>query len=156
MVHKALQVARLPATSLWSTRVATRRGAVFGGLMCNSAAAAKLGGIVVDGAIRDIDDIRALEFPAYSRTVCAGGCDKDGPGEVNVPIAVRRVVVSPGDIIVGDDEGVVVIPRGDAEEVLKLVHALMDRERKRVAEIKAGVVFRPDVDELLRKRGVIE
>jgi regulator of RNase E activity RraA len=155
MVHKALQVAT-PGDIVVVNTCGNTTSAVFGGLMCNSAAAAKLGGIVVDGAIRDIDDLRALQFPAYSRTVCAGGCDKDGPGEVNVPVSCGGAVVSPGDIIVGDDEGVVVIPRGDAEEVLKAVHALVDRERKRVAEIKAGVVFRPDVDELLRKRGVIE
>jgi regulator of RNase E activity RraA len=129
---------------------------VFGELMCTTAAAAKLGGIVVDGALRDVDGIRGLGFPAYSRTVCAGGCDKDGPGEVNVPISCGGVVVSPGDIIVGDDDGVVVVPRSDAEEVLDLVRALMSREQTRVAEINAGVLFRPDVDEALRKRGVIE
>ena len=62
----------------------------------------------------------------------------------------------PGDIIVGDDDGVVVVPRDNAEEVLTLVHQLMERERKRIAEINAGTLFRPDVDDLLRKKGVIE
>ncbi len=155
MIHKALQVAT-PGDIVVVNTCGNTTSAVFGELMCTSAAAATLGGIVVDGAIRDVDGIRALGFPAFSRTVCAGGCDKDGPGEVNVPIACGGVVVCPGDIIVGDDEGVVVVPRNDAQEVLRLVHALMDRERTRIAEIKSGVWFRPDVDELLRKRGVIE
>jgi hypothetical protein len=99
--------------------------------------------------------ITALGLPAYSRSVSPGGCDKDGPGEVNVPISCGGTVVSPGDIIVGDSDGVAVVPRADAEEVLDLVAQLMDRERKRIAEIHAGQLFRADVDELLRSKGAI-
>ncbi|HEX4682471.1 MAG TPA: hypothetical protein VH277_07185 [Gemmatimonadaceae bacterium] len=155
MIHKALQVAQ-PGDVVVVNTCGNSTSAVFGELMCTTAAAAKLGGIVVDGAIRDVDGIRKLGFPAYSRTVCAGGCDKDGPGEVNVPIACGGVVVSAGDIIVGDDDGVVIIPRDDAEEVLSLVVELMERESRRVTEIKSGVLFRPDVDDALRRKGVIE
>ena len=86
--------------------------------MCHTAAAKKLGGIIVDGAIRDVDGITRLGFPAFSRTVCPGGCDKDGPGEINVPIACGGTVVMPGDIVVGDDDGVAVVPRDRAEAVL--------------------------------------
>ena len=155
MIHKAMQVAQSGDVVVVST-CGNTTSAVFGELMCTTAAAAKLGGIVVDGAIRDVDGITRLGFPAYSRTVCAGGCDKDGPGEINVPIACGGTVVMPGDIIVGDDDGVVVVPRDHAEEVLTLVQQLIDRERKRIAEINAGTLFRPDVDESLRKKGVIE
>ena len=155
MIHKALQVAQ-PGDVVVVNTCGNTTSAVFGELMCTAAVAAKLGGIVVDGAIRDVDGITKLGFPAYSRTVCAGGCDKDGPGEVNVPIACGGAVVMPGDIIVGDDDGVVVVPHDHAEEVLTLVQQLMERERKRIAEIKAGTLFRPDVDDLLRKKGVIE
>jgi regulator of RNase E activity RraA len=154
MVHKALQVAQPGDVVVVATSGSTG-SSVFGELMCHTAVAARLGGIVVDGAIRDVDGITRLRFPAYSRTVSPGGCDKDGPGEVNVPISCGGTVVAPGDIIVGDEDGVAVIPRADAEEVLGLVAELMDREEKRIAEINAGTVFRPDVDELLRKRGVI-
>ncbi len=155
MIHKAMQVAQ-PGDVVVVNTCGNTTSAVFGELMCTRAAAAKLGGIVVDGAIRDVDGITKLGFPAYSRTVCAGGCDKDGPGEVNVPISCGGTVVMPGDIIVGDEDGVVVVPRDNADEVLTLVHQLMERERKRIAEIKAGTLFRPDVDDLLRKKGVIE
>jgi 4-hydroxy-4-methyl-2-oxoglutarate aldolase len=154
MVHKALQVAQ-PGDIVVVATSGSTGSSVFGELMCHTAVAARLGGIVVDGAIRDIDGITRLRFPAYSRTVSAGGCDKDGPGEVNVPISCGGTVVAPGDIIVGDEDGVAVIPRAHAEEVLELVAELMNREEKRIAEIDAGTVFRPDVDELLRKRGVI-
>jgi 4-hydroxy-4-methyl-2-oxoglutarate aldolase len=152
MIHKAMQVAESGDVVVVNT-CGNTTSAVFGELMCTTAAAAKLGGIVVDGAIRDVDGITKL---AFSRTVCAGGCDKDGPGEVNVPISCGGAVVMPGDIIVGDGDGVVVVPRDDAEEVLTLVQQLMERERQRITEINAGTLFRPDIDDLLRKKGVIE
>jgi 4-hydroxy-4-methyl-2-oxoglutarate aldolase len=155
MIHKALQVAA-PGDVVVVNTCGNTTSAVFGELMCNTAVAAKLGGIVVDGAIRDIDGLTTLAFPAFSRSVCAGGCDKDGPGEINVPVSCGGVVVSPGDIVVGDRDGVVVVPRADAEEVLSLVADLMERETKRVAEIKAGVLFRAEIDESLRRKGVIE
>ena len=62
----------------------------------------------------------------------------------------------PGDIIVGDEEGIAVIPRDRAEEVLELVHALMAREKARIAEIGAGVLYKPEIDDSLRKKGVID
>ena len=116
MIHKALEVATPGDIIVVSTNGNTT-SAIFGELMCRTAVGASLGGIVVDGAIRDIDGITALAFPAYSRAVCAGGCDKDGPGEVNSPISCGNTVVMPGDIIVGDDEGIVVIPQHLADEV---------------------------------------
>jgi regulator of RNase E activity RraA len=102
-----------------------------------------------------VSGLAALGFPAFSRTVSAGGCDKDGPGEINVPIACGNTVVMPGDIVVGDQDGVVVVPLGEAESVLKLVRALMEREVKRVAEIRAGNVFKGEINDTLRARGVL-
>ena len=64
--------------------------------------------------------------------------------------------MSPGDIIVGDEDGVAIVPRAEAMEVWRLVEELMSRERARVAEIKAGMLFRPEIDESLRKKGVID
>lgn len=155
MVHKALAVAT-PGDIVVVSTGGNTTSAVFGELMCNTASAARLGGIVVDGAIRDVERITALGFPAYSRSVSPGSCDKDGPGEINVPISCGGAVVCPGDIVVGDSDGVVVVPARDAAEVLDLVAALMDREEKRIAEIKRGVLFKPDIDEALRKHGIIE
>jgi len=155
MIHKALQVAA-PGDILVVNTSGNTTSAVFGELMCNTAVAARLGGIVVDGAIRDVEGLTRLGFPAFSRAVCAGGCDKDGPGEINVPISCGGTVVMAGDIVVGDRDGVVVVPRANAEEVLSLVAALVQRETKRVAEIKAGGLFRAEIDESLRRHGVIE
>ena len=155
MVHKALQVAE-PGHIVVVSTCGNVTSAVFGELMCHTAAAKKLGGIVVDGAIRDVEGITALGFAAFSRTVCPGGCDKDGPGEINVPIACGNTVVMPGDIIVGDDDGIAVVPRDSAEEVLSLVAALMSRETARIAEIKSGVLYKAEIDDALRKKGVID
>jgi regulator of RNase E activity RraA len=155
MVHKALQVAE-PGDIVVVSTCGNTVSAVFGEMMCHTAALKKLGGIIVDGAIRDIDGIRRLGFPAYSRSVSPGGCDKDGPGEINVPIACGNTVVMPGDIIVGDDDGVAVIPRDYTAEVLTRVDALMSRERDRIAEIKGGALYKAEIDDALRKKGVIE
>ena len=154
MVHKALEVAR-PGDIIVVNTSGNTTSAVFGELMGTAAVAARLGGMVVDGAIRDVSALVDLGFPAFSRSVSAGSCDKDGPGEINVPIACGNTVVMPGDIIVGDQDGVVVVPREDAELVLTLVRALKDGEAKRVAEIRAGVVFKAEINDTLRTKGVI-
>jgi regulator of RNase E activity RraA len=155
MVHKALQVAE-PGDVVVVATCGNTTSAVFGELMCHTAAAKKLGGIIVDGAIRDVDGISRLGMAAFSRSVCAGACDKDGPGEINVPISCGDTVVVPGDIVVGDKDGVAVVPRADAQSVLTLVHELMTREQARVAEIARGMLYRAEIDESLRKKGIIE
>lgn len=155
MVHKALAVAE-PGDIVVVSTGGNTTSAVFGELMCHTATARHLGGIVVDGAIRDVEGIARLGLAAFSRTVSPGACDKDGPGEINVPVSCGGTVVMPGDIVAGDDDGVVVVPRDHAEEVLALVAELVARERKRVAEIQAGQHFRPEIDEALRQKGVIE
>jgi regulator of RNase E activity RraA len=154
MVHKALQVAT-PGDIVVVSTCGNTTSAVFGELMCRTASAAKLGGIIVDGAIRDVDGITRLGMPAFSRTVCPGACDKDGPGEINVPISCGGTVVAPGDIVVGDADGIAVVPKADAAEIIGLVAQLMDREKTRIAEIAAGALFKAEIDDTLRKKGVI-
>ncbi|HYW71353.1 MAG TPA: hypothetical protein VE961_09975 [Pyrinomonadaceae bacterium] len=154
MVHKAMEIAR-PGDVIVVNTGGNITSAVFGELMGHSAVAIGLGGLVVDGAIRDIEALGILKFPAFSRTVSAGGCDKDGPGEINGPIVCGSTVVMPGDIVVGDTEGVVVIPQQDAEEVLRLVTALKNREQKRIEEIAGGTFFKSEIDDTLRSKGVI-
>jgi regulator of RNase E activity RraA len=155
MVHKALQVAEPGDVVVVSTNGNTT-SAVFGELMCRTASARGLGGLVVDGAIRDVEGMTALGFPAFSRTVTPGGSDKDGPGEINVPVSCGGVAVHPGDIVIGDRDGIVVVPRAEAAAVLELARALIRNEEARVAEIQSGKVFKADIDEILRKKGVIE
>lgn len=155
MVHKALEVAKPGDVVVVSTNGNTT-SAVFGEIMGTTAVGARLGGIVVDGAIRDVDGLKALGFPAFSRAVSPGGCDKDGPGEINVPISCGNTVVMPGDIIVGDDDGIAVVPGDDAAEVLENVRALEAKERNRITEINTGELFKADINKTLRAKGVLE
>ena len=154
MVHKALQIAG-PGDIVVVSTGGNITNAVFGELMCRTAVAAKLGGLVVDGAIRDVDGITALGFPAYSRSVSPGACDKDGPGEINVPISCGGTVVSPGDLIVADGDGIAVVPRAHASEVLGVVRELVKKEAARIAEIDGGTIFKTEIDDALRKKGVV-
>jgi len=155
MIHKALEVAQPGDVIVVSTNGNTT-SAVVGEIMGTTAVEAKLGGIIVDGAIRDLDGLEALGLPTFSRSVTPGGADKDGPGEINVPISCGNTVVMPGDIVVGDLDGVAVVPREDAAEVLEKVQALEEREKKRIAAIKAGELFKAEINESLRAKGVVE
>lgn len=154
MVHKALQVAE-PGDIVVVCTGGNTTSAVFGDLMCHSAVVKGIGGVVVDGAVRDVEGLAGQGFPAFSRAVTAGSCDKDGPGEINVPISCGGVVVMPGDIVVGDVDGVAVVPRDHAVEVLALVTQFVERENARIAEIHAGKLFKEDIDDTLRAKGVI-
>jgi len=155
MVHKALQVAQ-PGDVVVVSTGGNITSAVFGELMCRTAVAARLGGLVVDGAIRDVEGISTLGFPAYSRSVSPGACDKDGPGEINVPISCGGTVVAAGDLIVGDRDGIAVVPRAHASEVLGLVRDLVKKENARVAEINAGTIFKTEIDDALRRKGIMQ
>ena len=84
--------------------------AAVGGILSFYAAHIGLAGLVVDGAIRDVAEIRSREFPVYARGVTHRGPYKDGPGEINVPVSVGGMVVHPRDIVVGDQDGLLAIP----------------------------------------------
>jgi RraA family protein len=93
--------------------------ALAGELMMSWAEHRKLAGVVVDGAMRDLEAIREMKMPVYAAGIQPKGPFKQGPGEINVPISCGGIVVHPGDIVVGDQDGVVVIRPEDAPEILK-------------------------------------
>ncbi len=154
MVHKAMELAQHGDVLVVCTNGCTT-SAVFGDIMGTTAVTAGLGGLVVDGAIRDVEGLRALGLPTYSRAVTPGACDTDGPGEVNVPVSCGSIVVAPGDVVVGDEDGVVVVPREDAAVVLERLAAVEAGVGKRIAAIRAGELFKPEIDRTLRERGVL-
>lgn len=113
----------------------------------------KVAGIVLDGPIRDIDEIGKWDFPVYCTGTTPGGPYKEGPGEVNVPIACGGVAVNPGDIILADPDGVIVIPRRDAAQVLKDAQAFQAADEAKLAAAKNGTAKRGWVDKTLEEKG---
>lgn len=113
----------------------------------------KIAGIVLDGPIRDIDDVSNLDFPVYATGTTPGGPYKEGPGEVNVPISCGEISVDPGDIILADQDGVIVIPKKDAEVVLKQAKDFQAKDAAKVIESGKGTVNRSWVDRLIKEKG---
>ena len=116
----------------------SRAPAVWGELATESCLQRKLAGVVIDGAIRDVDAIRALQFPAFARVQCPNAWEPKGFGEIGTPVIVGGVRVSPGDWIVGDDSGVVAVPSERAVEIANRALDVLEMENRVRGEIRAG------------------
>jgi 4-hydroxy-4-methyl-2-oxoglutarate aldolase len=119
----------------------------------------KLGiaGVVLDGAHRDSEELRELGFPVYSVGSNPNGPTKFIPGRINWPISCGGVAVNPGDLILGDGDGVVVVEREKAESLLELATTKFADERARIADIVAGRNLRPKwLEASLRAAGVLK
>ena len=127
--------------------------ALMGELMLMHAAKRGIAGFVLDGAVRDLDFISKGSMPVYAAGVTHRGPYKDGPGEINVPIAIDGMVIEPGDLVLGDADGTLCVPYGDAETIYAAAKAKNDAEITQVAEIEAGTSDRTWVDAALKARG---
>jgi RraA family protein len=154
MLHKALQLGR-PGDVLVVDGGGCTDRALFGDIMKNVAQSRGFAGIVIDGAIRDATAFRDDTFACYARGVCHRGPYKDGPGEVNVPVCVGGMVVEPGDIVVGDDDGVVFIRPSDAESVAAASRRKAQAEEATLASIASGRYDDAWIDEALRAKGAL-
>jgi 3-hexulose-6-phosphate synthase/6-phospho-3-hexuloisomerase len=112
--------------------------AIWGELATHSAVVKNLAGLVIWGGIRDTPEIVRLGFPAFSSLVCANAGEPKGFGEINVPIVIAGQTVSPGDWIVGDDDGVMVLPKARAVELANRAMDVLERENRLRAEIEGG------------------
>ena len=112
--------------------------AVWGELATESAARKKLGGVVIDGAIRDVAEIEKLKFPAFSRIITPQAGEPKGFGEINIPIKAGGVIIEPGDFILGDDDGVTAIPAQKAVEFANRAMDVLEKENRIRKEIKEG------------------
>ena len=152
MVHKAIDMA-----SARDVIVVDAGGeltqAIIGELMMRHAQKRGVVGLVINGAIRDLATLGADTFPVYAAGVTHRGPYKEGPGEINVPIAIDGMLVQPGDIVVGDEDGVVAVPFAEAEMLLELANRHRAKEDIIMAQILAGSVDRNWVDALLKVRG---
>lgn len=152
MVHKAIDIARKGDVIVVDASGVTVQ-AIIGEIMASHAASRGVAGMVIDGAVRDAGALAASPFPVYARGVTHRGPYKNGPGEINTPVVIGGSVVRPGDIVVGDEDGLVVLDPALAEEVLKLAQAQGRKEAAVLKDIKAGRLDRSWVDKALRAKG---
>jgi regulator of RNase E activity RraA len=122
--------------------------AVVGGILSFYADRIGLAGVVIDGAIRDVAEIRSRDFPVYARGVTHRGPYKDGPGEINVPISVGGMVVNPGDILLGDQDGLLAIPPQDAPDLIVKARAVLEAEARTMQAMREGRWDRSFIDAL--------
>ncbi|MDB5893359.1 MAG: regulator of ribonuclease A-like protein [Rhodoferax sp.] len=137
MIHQALEMAQ-PGDVIVVDGGGDLTNALIGELMTTYAMSRGVAGMVINGAIRDLDVIGAGKFPVYAAGVTHRGPYKDGPGEINVPIAIDGMVIHPGDLMLGDVDGLLCVPIDAAEEVLAAAEAKMKAEKKTLQDIAAG------------------
>lgn len=127
--------------------------AIIGELMLSQAQHVGVAGVIVNGAVRDYGWIRSGSFPVFAAGVTHRGPYKNGPGEMNATIAIEGMVIEPGDLIVGDDDGFVCVPFDHTEEVFAAADKKQQGEAKTMAAIKAGIVDRSWVERALVEAG---
>jgi RraA family protein len=152
MVHKALDVAR-PGDIVVVDTGRSNSNAVLGDLVATKARHRKIAGFIVDGLIRDLPGILPLDLPVFARGATPVGPLHRGPGEINYAIACGGVVVNPGDLIVADQAGIVVVPRDIAAELLLRLKSHQETNEAYLAAVKRGDFSNQWVDRILEQNG---
>ncbi|TBN14093.1 RraA family protein [Agrobacterium cavarae] len=155
MVHKALDMAE-PGDIVVVDAGGDLTNAIIGELMVAHAVQRGLGGIVINGAIRDSAELSAGTFPVFALGVTHRGPYKDGPGEVNVPISIGGMVINPGDLVCGDPDGCLSVSIDDVETVFDAATKKHTAETKQMEAIRAGKNDRAWVNATLTKLGCID
>lgn len=154
MIHKALDLAE-PGDIIVVDAGGDLTNSLVGELMVGYAIKRGLGGMVINGAIRDSAILRAGSFPVYAAGVTHRGPYKDGPGEINVPIAIGGMVVNPGDLIVGDADGLLCIPFDEVDALYSEVNKKVQLEAEVIANIRKGTHDTSWIDVKLQSLGCI-
>lgn len=152
-LHAALNMAQEGDFLVVANEGGSARSLIGDIMMAYLRFARKVAGIVVDGPIRDIDEISTWDFPVYATGTNPGGPYKEGPGEINVPVSCGNISVNPGDIILADADGVIVIPRRDAAQVLADAKKFKEADDAKFNAAKSGTSKRDWVDKAIAEKG---
>ena len=148
MVHKALDIAK-PGDVIVVDAAGSLLNGVLGDLISTKAKHLGIVGFVIDGLLRDVDGVKELGLPVYARGVTPIGPLQRGPGEINFPVCCGGIVVTPGDAICADANGVVVVPRDFVEEMLRRLDSRREGMRDYEANVKRGQFSNKWVDDIL-------
>ena len=154
MLHKAIDMAE-PGDIIVCDAGGDLTNSLMGELMLAHAIKRGVGGFVLDGAVRDVEAFLEVNLPVFAAGVSHRGPYKDGPGEINVSVAIDGMVIEPGDLVIGDWDGVLSIPLDDVENILKKTNEKQAAEAVDMAKIEAGEWDRSWVDKTLKDRGCI-
>ncbi|HTT59640.1 MAG TPA: 4-carboxy-4-hydroxy-2-oxoadipate aldolase/oxaloacetate decarboxylase [Acidimicrobiales bacterium] len=155
-LHVAVELAR-PGDLVVVTPTSPCDDGYFGELLATSFVAHGVRGLVIDAGVRDVAELTAMNFPVWSKTVCAQGTVKETPGNVQTPIICAGALINPGDVIVADDDGVVVVRREEASTVLAAARLRSDNEQSKRERLAAGELGLDiyEMRERLAQRGLL-
>lgn len=152
MVHKAIDIAE-PGDIIVVNADGEMTQAILGEIMLRIAEKNQIAGFLIDGAVRDSNAFYKRDFPCFAKGVTHRGPYKEGPGEINVPVTIGKMIVYPGDIVVGDEDGVVAVSSEEAERILIKSEEQLQKEYQIFDQIENGTLDRSWVDQTLHEKG---
>jgi 4-hydroxy-4-methyl-2-oxoglutarate aldolase len=137
MIHAAVEICQ-PGDVLVVALVSESTDGMFGELLACSVRAHGVAGVVIDAGVRDVADLTEMKFPVWAKAICAQGTVKETAGSVNVDVVCAGALVHPGDVIIGDLDGIVVVPREQVAEVARLGGERLVKEQRSRERLSSG------------------